>query len=145
MIIRYSENNFGGYWRLTPEDWHWLSANGWLVDTDEHTAVCKAESLEAAILDFERITYLRADEIGCTCCGQPHRFEALECEVCNDLTAFAAAFGWPVARQYTRCSKMVCPTCYGDEAWCRDCDIMLSADMPHTRCDACHEQWMASK
>ena len=90
--IRYSSNNSGGSWWLTDENWKALEAAGWSVEWVRNstspwrssgerwlgalaTAASKSfDSVEAAKVDFERVTGLDPEAHGCSCCGPPHCF-----------------------------------------------------------------------
>jgi len=103
--VELSENNSGGGWWLSDEDWHNLAKAGWVVDWAEnrarsnqnwvrnsveqdehgvwrymgalaHDAKRYGVSLEVAQAEFRDITGQDPDEEGCECCGQPHYFSA---------------------------------------------------------------------
>lgn len=103
--VELSENNSGGGWWLSDEDWKNLEKAGWEVEwasklaesgydwmrssvqKDEHGvwrymgALAKEAkrygvSLRVAMAEFQDITGQDPDEEGCECCGQPHYFSA---------------------------------------------------------------------
>lgn len=89
--VEYSENNSGGYWWLDEGDYDALQNRGWTkgrVSLGNHTAGASkvftapdagtAEML--AIREWESITGEYAEQVGCTCCGQPHNFYTTEVE-----------------------------------------------------------------
>ncbi len=89
---RYTSNNSGGDWWLKDQDWFNLAAAGWNInwvaeDPSYQRWGAKDRWLGAlattatrdlpermAIAEFEHITGQRADDEGCSCCGQPHYF-----------------------------------------------------------------------
>ena len=96
MNVQYSSNNSGGDWWLSDDDWRKLEAAGWAVEwkkdsdstfvqqmLDEEGRYLGALATSAtkdfptenmAIAEWEHVTGQNADEVGCTCCGQPHNF-----------------------------------------------------------------------
>jgi hypothetical protein len=92
--VTYNSNNSGGSWWLTDDDWHALEDAGWEVDwyanqdrdwfaADEDgrwlgalasSASVEADSIDAAVADWERITRKSPRSRGCSCCGVPHNF-----------------------------------------------------------------------
>ena len=80
MKVYYETNNSGGNWWLSKKDWSNLKAAGWELGEkfrsfDVYTgAVRHGLTLEDAIKEFESITGENANEGGCPCCGQSHRF-----------------------------------------------------------------------
>ena len=96
--VTYSSNNSGGSWWLTDEDWYALENAGWEVDWAKNRTdgfmrgnaegrwlgalATKASreglSLGDAIEEWESITGERANDLGCSCCGTPHRFSTDE-------------------------------------------------------------------
>lgn len=85
MKIEYSENNSGGYFRLTEASYKAIEAAGWVVDWKidpmlkglgrmAYTATREAFSLDVAKAEFHAITGFDPDDEGCPCCGQPHNF-----------------------------------------------------------------------
>lgn len=80
--IEYTENNSGGYWRLTEEMWGDLRAAGW---TDHEWSQHGLEktgflSLNYGIAEWEAVTGLDAADEGCPCCGLPHNFTFTDAE-----------------------------------------------------------------
>lgn len=95
MRVEYSSNNSGGRWWLTDQNWRDLEAAGWNVKwaANEKGGFLKADkegrwlgalameasrdgvSLGTAIREWERVTRLNANALGCSCCGTPHNFE----------------------------------------------------------------------
>lgn len=106
MKITYYSNNSGGEWWLSDNDWKNLEANGWTVNWLAQDPYYQAggldsrgrwlgalakeaskdfASLDDAINEWEELLGMDANEEGCPCCGQPHRFyEAHEEEVPHD-------------------------------------------------------------
>lgn len=107
--VELSENNSGGGWWLSDEDWKALERAGWVVDWAEnrlksntewlrksvsqdehgvwrymgalaHDAKRYGVSLRVAMAEFQDITGQDPDEEGCDCCGQPHYFSARDAE-----------------------------------------------------------------
>lgn len=107
--VELSENNSGGGWWLSDEDWRNLAKAGWVVDwaenraksadswmrssveLDEHgvwrymgalasEAKRYGVSLRVAVAEFRDITGQDPDEEGCSCCGQPHYLSAYDAE-----------------------------------------------------------------
>lgn len=107
--VELSENNSGGGWWLSDEDWHNLAKAGWVVDwasdwansdddwkrravqQDEHGVWRNMDalahhakrygvSLRVAEAEFRDITGQDPDEEGCECCGQPHYMSAYDAE-----------------------------------------------------------------
>jgi hypothetical protein len=81
MIIEYSSNNSGGYWRLSDEDWQNLEKAGWKVNWRGRwlgalatSATRKGLTKDEAIAEFEQVTGQDAYDCGCSCCGIPHNF-----------------------------------------------------------------------
>ena len=69
----FRENNSGGSWWLSYEQWAALRADPGWTDFERRSAVFLG-SEDAAIESFERITGEKASTIGCTCCGRPFNF-----------------------------------------------------------------------
>lgn len=82
MYVQYTSNNSGGSWWLNDEQWKQLENAGWEVEWLKERwlgalakyAKLKTDKLALAIESFEQATGLRANEPGCSCCGQPHWF-----------------------------------------------------------------------
>lgn len=91
--VHYSSNNSGGSWWLTDDDWFALEKAGWEVEWVKDDPYHKAQgdgerwlgalatgakyfggSVEMAKAEFNHVTSCRADDEGCSCCGQPHYF-----------------------------------------------------------------------
>jgi len=59
------------------------------------------------------------------------------CEHCNrSLTLEELAKNWPI---FALNGLLICPSCYGDEAFCSQCGALLDANTDVTVCDACRE------
>lgn len=57
------------------------------------------------------------------------------CEHCaRELTLDERAAGWPV---FALDGLLICPECYGDEAYCARCGALLDARADVTACEAC--------
>lgn len=100
MNVEYTSNNSGGHWWLTDEDWAALEKDGWHVEwvkDDEfyreysevretgrwlgalaRSASKDARSLKIAIAEWEFLTEQSASDRGCSCCGEPHNFTAVD-------------------------------------------------------------------
>ena len=74
MLVRFSEMNSGGFFRLTDEQWCVLSMYEWRIDYDHHNAFLYCRSVRAAIKMWEAITGLDHNTQGCPCCGFPYEF-----------------------------------------------------------------------
>lgn len=80
MLVRYRNNNSGGYWWLNLNQWKALEAVGWKVhwlqgyDTPAVAAEKKFKDPEAAAQSWAATLGLDPDEPGCACCGKPHTF-----------------------------------------------------------------------
>jgi hypothetical protein len=60
----------------------------------------------------------------------------LRCSVCaTTCTAEEEAMGWPLVAA----DQLVCPACYGPEAFCRRRGHVLSAVSDSTECAECEE------
>jgi len=93
VLVKYSENNSGGYWWLNKETYEKLYQNGWEPEYYGSSSlrtengfnrpyqITKPFPTEAmGIAEWEWITGENADTLGCTCCGQPHNFYTSEIE-----------------------------------------------------------------
>lgn len=75
-----SENNSGGYFWLTTEDYKGLVREGFTVFPKNRTfyKVASARTEDEAIMmvkaDFNSATTFDADDEGCNCCGRPFYF-----------------------------------------------------------------------
>ncbi len=76
-VVRYSENNSGGFWRVTDSMWSALEAEGWRVDRVFREAFIDLP-LSQAIDLWSAVTGLNPTDSGCSCCGQPHEFYVVE-------------------------------------------------------------------
>jgi len=57
------------------------------------------------------------------------------CEHCNrELTLEERALNWPI---FALSGLLICPSCYGDEAFCARCGALLDAHADVSTCDAC--------
>ena len=57
------------------------------------------------------------------------------CSVCNRIpSSEELACSWPIAALD---GKLVCPDCYGDEAYCRECGHLLNAIDESPVCPNC--------
>jgi hypothetical protein len=57
------------------------------------------------------------------------------CEHCNrELTLEERALNWPI---FALSGLLICPTCYGREAYCARCGALLDANVDVSTCDAC--------
>jgi len=96
--IKYSSNNSGGSWWLNDDHWLALEKAGWDVDwvrnwfeswkvTNETKQTGRwlgalatsalapvGMALEQAEANFERVTGMNVNDVGCECCGPPHSF-----------------------------------------------------------------------
>jgi len=72
MKVEYSENNSGGSWWLEKEQYKSLEEAGWKVEG--RTATKEFDSVAAAKKEWQDVTGGYPDEMGCNCCGRPHRF-----------------------------------------------------------------------
>lgn len=80
--VTYSENNSGGFFRLSKDDYEALEKAGWNVrwrdenflGSDAYEAEREGLSLSEAIEEWEKITGQSSNELGCSCCGTPHSF-----------------------------------------------------------------------
>ena len=90
MYVEYTSNNSGGEWRLKDKDWKALESVGWEVKWhkddpyDGRERVCRAlashairrdVSLNMAMQSLIAMTGCNLNDLGCHCCGPPHRFE----------------------------------------------------------------------
>lgn len=106
--VELSENNSGGGWWLSEDDWLALEAKGWVIEWAEEMAKrdhlfassfekradgkllymgARAReakrygvSMNVARAEFQDATGQHPDEEGCECCGQPHYFSARDAE-----------------------------------------------------------------
>lgn len=91
MKVEYSSNNSGGSWWLDDDDWISLEKAGWKVNWSRDqdrlgknkerwlgalatSAEREGLSLRDAVDEWERVTGKFSTDVGCPCCGQPHRF-----------------------------------------------------------------------
>lgn len=88
VLVEYDENNSGGSWWLSKDNYNRLCEHGWQVtgnrnvskyfdvpaDLTEFEAENYAEQL--AILEWEMLLQTDAHAVGCHCCGRPHNFRA---------------------------------------------------------------------
>ena len=81
-VVVYSSNNSGGVWWLKEEHWKRLQEAGWEVDWVDSSytnapasrATRTGLSYKSAIGEWEDVTGMSADVVGCPCCGPPHNF-----------------------------------------------------------------------
>jgi hypothetical protein len=60
------------------------------------------------------------------------------CEHCNrEMTLEERALNWPT---FARNGLLICPSCYGDEAYCARCGALLDAHADVSTCDTCLRQ-----
>jgi hypothetical protein len=52
----------------------------------------------------------------------------------HEVSEDEAALGWPI---HDLDRELVCPSCYGDEAFCQRCGALLQATSEASRCDTC--------
>lgn len=72
VTVGMSENNSGGFYHLTGEDYQALADAGWEVSNDGHWdrhATLRNTTLEDARASFEQATGWDADACYCDCCG----------------------------------------------------------------------------
>jgi hypothetical protein len=79
MTVLFRENNSGGYWRLTDEQWAALAKAGWTVEArsssgGNRVATVKARSVDAARVKWEKVVGRNPHDRGCECCGWPFNF-----------------------------------------------------------------------
>lgn len=92
QTVTLDQNNSGGYFWLSDEQFDALLADGWYVAEDSgqwrlNSYGKRAQNLKLDVpveredhavtiakIEFERITGEQADAIGCTCCGPPFDF-----------------------------------------------------------------------
>jgi len=78
--IEFSENNSGGSFWLTQENYDALKARGWVGEgiLEDRYAGRRLRrydtSMIMALAEFEDATGWDPDEEGCGCCGQPFNF-----------------------------------------------------------------------
>lgn len=100
MLVKYSENNSAGYWRMSDKNWQDLETAGWTVDWYKnkenklfHTndserflgalashASITGLHLREAVENWKVITNLDPLDPGCPCCGNPHSFSEYDDE-----------------------------------------------------------------
>lgn len=99
LLVEYSSNNSGGQWWLSDKDWKRLEKAGWKVEWYRDNppfgdtaslhkgrflgalasrATREAKSLQEAIEEWEEITGQDPNDEGCSCCGNPHNFWAMD-------------------------------------------------------------------
>ena len=83
MRISYRNNNSGGTYWLSADDYKKLEAKGW--DRDGAHEVSKyfesdgvSTPMEIAMDEWEEITGKNSIARGCDCCGPPHVFQEEE-------------------------------------------------------------------
>lgn len=87
MFVEYHENNSGGSFMLTRNDYENLERAGWAVEWADPTdglnsfvgrvaveATLKTDRMRTAIDSWEQATGFTSTELGCPCCGPPHGF-----------------------------------------------------------------------
>ncbi len=93
VYVEFDENNSGGYWRLSSQDYQKLEAAGWVVDYPDplerrrgRTATTvqfvwarsedEADTIggDLAKRHWEIVLGRNAGEPGCFCCGRPFLF-----------------------------------------------------------------------
>lgn len=79
--IEFSENNSGGEWWLSADQYDKLKAAGWegegVIPGDRYGGrrmVRRGLSRKMAIAEWEDVTGEDAYEVGCECCGAPYGF-----------------------------------------------------------------------
>ena len=96
ILVKYNHNNSGGSDWLEDADWYALERAGWAVDWIKNSiselhkrgelfrgplaisASKKFSSVEAAKVEFMRITGEDSEAEGCSCCGPPHAFRTVK-------------------------------------------------------------------
>jgi hypothetical protein len=75
------------------------------------------------------------------CTVEGHSFavvEATRCDRCGRaMTGAEDSLGWPISALDD--GAYVCPSCYGDEAFCARCGAVLDGHSDSDRCGACAE------
>jgi hypothetical protein len=81
MNVRFYENNSGGRYRLTENDYtHLLDSGKWERGRSARrnvwlrTLYGNFRSVRAAQMHFKKVTGLNPNEVGCECCGRPYEF-----------------------------------------------------------------------
>jgi hypothetical protein len=56
------------------------------------------------------------------------------CTECGrEITPAESALGWPILDT----DRLLCPSCYGDEAWCAVCGTLMPAYQDISTCEVC--------
>lgn len=75
--VEFEHNNSGGFWWLGENDWAALADAGWVVEGRRATIL--AASVDAAKAQWAAtLPHFNPDDEGCSCCGEPFRFELWE-------------------------------------------------------------------
>jgi hypothetical protein len=79
--VKFSENNSGGDWWLSKEQYEKLFKAGWKPGTtayDDSIRSCSKdfETFSEAIEEWEELTGEDASAEGCDCCGPPYSFSS---------------------------------------------------------------------
>lgn len=79
-----SENNSGGRYWMSENDYAGLEMSGWTIDRSQRsfykafTAASEAIAEDMGKASFNESTDQYADSEGCICCGRPFRFDSVE-------------------------------------------------------------------
>jgi hypothetical protein len=72
QTVTFWENNSGGSYWLSPEQYQALAEAGWRVDGKN--AEKEFNSLKEGKEEWENLTGENSETLGCECCGRPYQF-----------------------------------------------------------------------